>query len=71
MSITSICHVFCLTVLKNLVGILPVFHYSQVSRKMMPMRGISQFSKENFLSHSTEKLRMGTFPCFTKFLVSE
>ena len=35
------------------------------------MRGISRFSKEFLLSHSTEKLREGTFPCSTKFLVSE
>ena len=37
----------------------------------MPMRGNSGFSKENFLSHSTEKLRRGTFLRFTKFLLSK
>ena len=31
------------------------------------MRDISRFSKEFLLSHSTEKLREGTFLCFTKF----
>ena len=35
------------------------------------MRGISQFSVENLLSHSTEKLRRGTLLCFTKLLVSK
>ena len=35
------------------------------------MRRISRFSKEFLFSQSTEKLREGTFPCFTKFLVSE
>ena len=35
------------------------------------MRRFSRFSKEFLLSHSTEKLREGTFPCFTNFLVSE
>ena len=28
-------------------------------------------SVKNFLSHSTEKFRVGTFLCFTKFLVSK
>ena len=37
----------------------------------MPMRGISRFSIENLLSHSTEKFRRGTLLCFTKFLVSK
>ena len=35
------------------------------------MRGISPFSVENLLSHSTEKLRRGTILCFTKLLVSK
>ena len=35
----------------------------------MPMRGVSGFSKETLLSHSTKKLSRGTFLCFTKFLV--
>ena len=37
----------------------------------MSMRGISRFSIENLLSHSNEKLRKGTFLCFTKFLISK
>ena len=37
----------------------------------MPKRGISRFSIENSLSHSTEKLRRGTLLSFTKFLVSK
>ena len=32
--------------------------------------GVSRFSVENFLSHSAENIRRGTFLCFTKFLVS-
>ena len=48
-----------------------MFHYFHVSKNLMPMRGISRFSKEILLSHSTEKLRRGTFLCFTIFLVSE
>ena len=63
--------IFCLTVPKNFVGNHSVFHYFQVSKNLMPMRGISRFSKEILLSHSTEKLRRGTFLCFTMFLVSE
>ena len=37
----------------------------------MPKRGISRFSVENLLSHSTEKLRRGIIRCFTKSLVSK
>ena len=37
----------------------------------MPMRGISRFSIQTFLSYSTEKLCRGTHPCFTKLLVSK
>ena len=37
----------------------------------MPKRGISRFSIENLLSHSTEKLRKVTLLCFKKFLVSK
>ena len=37
----------------------------------MPKRGISRFSIENLLSHSTEKFRRGDLLCFTKFLVSK
>ena len=37
----------------------------------MLQRFMSRFSVENYLSHSTEKLRRGTLLCFTKFLVSK
>ena len=37
----------------------------------MPRRGISRFPKKKLLSHSTEKLRRGTFLRFTKFLLSK
>ena len=40
-------------------------------KNFMPKRGISRFSIENLLSHSTEKLRRGTLLCFTKILVSK
>ena len=33
--------------------------------------GVSRFSVENFLSHSTEKLRWGRLRCFRKFRVSQ
>ena len=33
--------------------------------------GVSRFSVEKFLSHSTEKLRWGTLLCFRKFLISK
>ena len=32
--------------------------------------GVSRYSVKIFLSHSTEKLRRGTFLVYTKFLVS-
>ena len=35
------------------------------------MRGKSRFSIEILLSHSTKKLRRGTFLRFTKFVVSK
>ena len=59
----------CLTVPKNLVGKPSVFHYFQLSENFMPLRGISRLSKETLLSHSTEKLRRGTFIFYTNFLV--
>ena len=31
----------------------------------------SRFSVENFLSHTAEKVRRGTLPCFTEFLASK
>ena len=43
----------------------------RVSKNFMPKRGISRFSIEILVSHSTYKLRMETLLCFTKLLVSE
>ena len=38
---------------------------------MHQREGVSRFSVENFLSHSTEKFRWGTLLCFRKFRVSQ
>ena len=62
---------FCVTVPKNFVGNHSLFHYFQESKKFEPMRGISRFSNESLLSHSTEKLRRETFLRSTKFLLSK
>ena len=43
----------------------------RVSKNFMPKRGISRFSIENLVSHSTNKLRRETLLCFTKLLVSK
>ena len=37
----------------------------------MPMRGISRFSKETLLSHSTEKLRRETILLITNIMLSK
>ena len=37
----------------------------------MPMRGISRFPKKILLSHSTEKLRRGTFLFYTNSQLSK
>ena len=47
-----------------------VFQKILVSKNFMPKMGLSQFSIENLVSHSTEKLRR-TLLCFTKFLLSK
>ncbi len=47
------------------------FPYFRVSKIFMTMRGISRFSMENLLPHSTEKLRRRTLLCFTKIPVAE
>ena len=47
------------------------FRKFPVAKKFMDKRGISRFSIENLLFHSTEKLRRGTLLYFTKFLVSK
>ena len=62
---------FRLTVPKNFVGEPLCFKKFRVLKNFMPKRGISRFSIENLLSHSTEKFRRGTLLCFTKFLVSK
>ena len=41
----------------------------RVSKKFMRKRGISRFSIEKLVSHSTNKLRRETILCFTKILV--
>ena len=43
----------------------------RVSKNFMLKRGISPFSIENVLSHTTKKLHRGALLCFTKFLVSK
>ena len=62
---------FCLTVPNHFIGEPFCFRKFRVSKKFMHKRGISPFSKENLLSHSTEKLCRGTVLCFRKILVSE
>ena len=54
------------------------FRVSQIFwyRKILWIRrgrteGVSQDNLSKFLSHSTEKFRVGTFLCFTKVLVSK
>ena len=65
--------IFCLTVPKNFVGehfgVSENFGY----RKILCIRegGVSRFSVENFLSHSTEKFRWGTLRFIRKFRVSK
>ena len=64
--------IFCLTVPKNFVreqfGVSDNFGYRNF---FCVRRGISRFSLEIFLSHSTEKTRGGTLQCFRKFRVSK
>ena len=50
---------------------LQCFRNFGVTKNFMHNRGISRFSIENLLCHSTEILRKGTLLCFTKFLVSK
>ena len=47
-----------------------MFQKASVSKNFVPKREISRFSKESFLSHSTNKLCNGTHLFFTKILVS-
>ena len=61
---------FCLTVSK-LFTVEPLGQNFWVTRAFMRTRGTSQFSIDNLLSHSTNKIPRATFLCFTKFLVSK
>ena len=64
---------FCFPLPKNFVGKLfdvsEIFWHRKISRKKGKEKGVSRFSVKNLLSHSTEKLRQGTFLCFRKFQV--
>ena len=64
--------IFCLTVSKNFVGehfgVSENFGYRKCIREG---GGVSRFSVENFLSHSTEKFRWETLRCFRKTRVSQ
>ena len=63
MSLFSV-EIFCLTVPKNFVGnpFVLCFRKFPVAKKFMDKRGVgvSRFSVEKFLSHSSEKTRRGT-----------
>ena len=67
--ITILSKFLCLTVPKIFVRESPtVFEKNSIKKKVLWMkRGVSRFSLENFLSHSAEKLRIGTLQCFTNF----
>ena len=52
-------------------GTLLISRKFRVSKKFMRKRGISRFSIEKLVSHSTNKLRRETILCFTKNLVSK
>ena len=60
---------FCLTVPRNFIGehfgVSEEFFY----RKFSCIEGGRHGFVENFLSHSTEKIRWGTIRCFKKFRV--
>ena len=55
-----------LTVPKSFVGEPFIFQKNFLSKKFMARTGISRFSLETLLSHSTEKIRRGTL-VFQKF----
>ena len=48
-----------------------IFWYRKILWIRRGREGVSQFSIENLLSHSTEKHRRRTLLCFRKFLVSK
>ena len=54
--------IFCLTVPKNFVGEpFSVLLIAGTEKVWIREGGVSRFSVENFLSHSAEKFRSGTF----------
>ena len=65
---------FCLTVPKISVGNSSVYQKISGIEKFYASereRGVSRFSVENSLSHSTEKFRWGTLRCIRKFRVTK
>ena len=71
--ITILSKFLCLTVPKIFVRESPtVFEKNSIKKKVLWMkRGVSRFSLENFLSHSTEKFRWGTLRCMRKLRVAK
>ena len=60
---------FCLTVPKNFVGEhISVSENLEYRKRFLHEKGISRFCVENFLSHSTEKLRRRPLLCLKKSL---
>ena len=69
---TSCSKFFVLQYRKILLGNNSVYwKMSGIEIFFLHKKGISRFSVENFLSHSTEKLRRRTHLCFKKILVSK
>ena len=67
---------FCLTVLKHFVEKPFCVSENFWNQKILWIRGrgregVSRFSVENFLSHSTENFRRGTLLCLRKILASK
>ena len=63
---------FCLTVPEKIIGEhFCVSKKNPVSKNFMHQRGISRFSVESLLPHSTENFRRETLLCLRKFLVSK
>ena len=68
--------IFCLTETKISLGNTSVYQKISAIEKFYASErerggGVSRFSVENFLSHSTEKFRWGTLLCSRKFCVSQ
>ena len=64
---------FCITVPEHFVGepfcVSENFWYRKILWIRREREGVSQFSVEKLLAHSTEKLRRGTLLCLRKILV--